>query len=150
MQKNVSEHARAAKEIRIELKRQFPSIKFTVISDSFSMGNSVNIGWTDGPLSSSVNAVVKKYQYGNFNSMEDIYEYSNKIDGIPQVKYVQTSRGMSAETKQTIKDRLSKEYGINMDDDKAVYEKFDCWPSQVIYREFVKEALAWTIQNQNY
>ena len=139
MQKNVSDHAQVAKLIRTDLKKSYPGTKFTVTSSIFAGGNSVNVCWTDGPLFESVDSIIRKYQYGNFNGMEDIYEYSNKIDGLPQVKYVQASRRMSAEVKQAIKDRLAKEYSVNMDDDRAVYEKFNGWTDQVIYREFSKE-----------
>jgi hypothetical protein len=31
------------------------------------------------------------YQYGHFNGMEDIYEYSSMIPDLPQVKFVQIS-----------------------------------------------------------
>jgi hypothetical protein len=49
-QSKKSSHALGAANIRKELKRVFPSVKFSVTSDSFSGGNSIHIGWTDGPL----------------------------------------------------------------------------------------------------
>lgn len=90
-----TEAARTAQVMRKELKTNFPGIKFKVRSDTYSMGDSVSISWDNGPTTKAVNDIVNKYQYGHFNGMEDIYEYSNKIEDIPQVKFVQTSRHIS-------------------------------------------------------
>lgn len=54
--------AQAASAIRAELKSAFPTVKFSVKSESFSGGNSVSIHWYDGPLTKEVNAIVGKYQ----------------------------------------------------------------------------------------
>ena len=91
-EKTLSSHAHAAKCIRQELRTSFPGIKFTVRSDSYSGGNSVWINWENGPTDEQVNNIVGKYQRGHFNGMEDIYEYSNSRDDIPQVQFVQTQR----------------------------------------------------------
>ena len=32
--------------------------------------------------------IVSKYQYGHFDGMNDIYEYSNSREDIPQAKYI--------------------------------------------------------------
>lgn len=94
--------AQCAAAIRSELKSTFPGVKFSVTSESFSMGNAVRISYTDGPIKDAVEDVVAKYQYGSFNSMEDLYEYSNVIDDLPQAKYITISREMSPETKSAI------------------------------------------------
>ena len=98
--KRLSSHAAAAKAIREELKTAFPSVKFSVTSESFSMGNSVRVDWTNGATEKQVSEIVSKYQYGHFDGMSDMYENSNSRDDIPQTKYVQTSRSMSEEVKQ--------------------------------------------------
>jgi len=61
----------AAKNIRNELKRAFPAIKFSVRKEHY--GN-VNVDWWDGPTTKEVNALTSKYKAGSFNGMEDIYE----------------------------------------------------------------------------
>jgi len=94
---HTSQHAGAAAAIKAELKAAFPGVKFSVTSDSFSMGDSVHITWTDGPTSKEVKAISGKYQYGHFNGMEDIYENTNSRDDIPQSKYVSESRSISDE-----------------------------------------------------
>lgn len=82
----------AAKEIRKQLKRAFPGVKFSVRYKSFAGGDSVDIRWNNGPTSKAVQDITKCYEYGHFNGMEDIYEYSNVDNNIPQVKYVMTHR----------------------------------------------------------
>lgn len=58
--------------IRVILKKHFPGQKFSVTSK-----DSINIKWDDGPTTDEVEALVKCFQLGTFNGMEDIYEYSN-------------------------------------------------------------------------
>lgn len=87
-------HALAAANIRRELARAFPGHKFSVRSDSYSGGNSVDVSWELGPTTKDVEAIVNKYERGTFNGMEDIYEYNSsqwpEIYG--GVKYVQCHR----------------------------------------------------------
>ena len=124
--------AQAASAIRAELKNAFPTVKFSVKSESFSGGNSVNIHWYDGPLTKEVDAIVGKYQYGHFNGMEDIYEYSNKNDDIPQAKYVQTSRKITQETQLFI----AAELGIQPDEINSYNQHYREYNSALIWREF--------------
>ncbi len=90
-----SSAANCAAAIRSELKEKYPHIKFSVKSDNFSMGNSVDIRWTDGATVDEIEEITGKYQYGHFNGIEDIYEYSNDRTDIPQAKYVHTHRDKS-------------------------------------------------------
>jgi len=69
--KTISTHAAAAAAIRRDLKAAFPSVTFTVRSSSFSGGDSVDVGWIDGPSSTSINAIIGTYQYGHFDGMID-------------------------------------------------------------------------------
>lgn len=87
--RKLSEAAQAAKAIRKELKAAFPGVKFSVRSENFAGGNAVNVTWSDPAADQkAVNELVKKYQYGHFNGMDDIYEYSNTNSDLPQAKYV--------------------------------------------------------------
>ncbi len=90
--KQLTQAALTAKAIKKELKKAFPTIKFSVKSSNFSMGDSVDISWNLGPHTDQVDKIVNKYQYGHFDGMTDYYEYSNKRDDIPQAKYVSTQR----------------------------------------------------------
>jgi len=84
----------AAKNIRIELKLAFPGIKFSVKSSRFSMGDSIDVSWTDGPNCAQVNAIVCRYKAGSFDGMTDCYEYSRSAwtDAFGDTKYLHTSR----------------------------------------------------------
>lgn len=62
----------AAVNIRIELKAAFPKVKFSVTSDY----NTVNVRWADGPTTKQVEAIANKYKAGNFDGMQDCYEFN--------------------------------------------------------------------------
>jgi Large polyvalent protein associated domain 29 len=72
-------HKRVAKNLRLDLKRAFPDIKFSVTSD-FS---GVRIAWYAGPGKIEVEAVAGKYQnpyFYNWHPVEyGIYESSPYI-----------------------------------------------------------------------
>jgi len=63
-----------AKLIRKQLKLKFPATKFSVKSSQYSMGASIDVCWTDGPTSKSVDDVVGGFAGAGFNGMED-YKY---------------------------------------------------------------------------
>lgn len=100
-------HAAAAKEIRKTLKANFPNTLFKVQSSSFSMGNAVDIyiggraktvngfdvdkNCENYKLRERVKSMVSMYQYGKFDGMTDCYEYTNRQENIPQVKYIHIS-----------------------------------------------------------
>jgi len=65
----------AAKAIRLELKANFPGIKFRVKTHKYSGGDSINIYWVLGPTGAAVDKIVKKYEYGRFDGMTD-YAYT--------------------------------------------------------------------------
>lgn len=106
-----SSAANASAAIKAELKTVFPNVKFSVKSDNFSMGNSVHVSWTDGPTANQVQEITGKYQYGHFNGMEDIYEYSNNREDIPQAKYVSEHREISEEVNNLLLPQLTELMG---------------------------------------
>ena len=133
--KEISNQAAAAKAIRQELKKAFPTIKFSVTSESFAGGDSVDIRWTDGPTSDAVDAITRKYQYGHFDGMIDLYEISNNRDDIPQSKYVMCQRTLSDMARLHAKNEIINKFGLDSFEDKIIMEKFGCWPDTLIYRE---------------
>lgn len=100
----------AAKNIRILLKKHFPGIKFSVRKRDHTC---INVSWTDGPTRDEVETIVNKFQEGNFNGLEDIYEYSNsafnRVYG--GVKYLFCTRNMSDELIAEAIDLLRQKYG---------------------------------------
>ena len=141
MIKQLTMAAQTAKAVKVELKARFPNTKFSVKSENFSMGDSVRINWTDGPTNNSVRDITDKYQYGHFNGMEDIYEYSNKNEGIPQAQYVQTQRTMSPEMETKIIEAHNQTFCEKgqIKDKNAWNENAQCWNSNLIYRKFEEE-----------
>lgn len=135
---SMSKQAQTAKAIRTELKDAFPGIKFRVKSESFSMGNSVDIYWTDGPTSEQVSAITGKFQYGHFDGMTDMYEFSNSREDIPQAKFVMTQRTMSEDTKQQIIKKHNEEFceAGQIKDIGAYNEDAQCHNSDIVYRAF--------------
>ena len=87
--KPASEHAQVAKLIKNELNKQ--GFKASARSSSFAGGDDVRVkveGWYSDEIQDKIKGQFAKHQYGHFNGMEDIYEYSNINHDIPQTKYL--------------------------------------------------------------
>lgn len=73
----VSEHgwmtcANTAKLIRRTLAAQFPGVKFSVRSSTYSGGASIDIAWTDGPNADEVDPHTEIYSGARFDGMIDM------------------------------------------------------------------------------
>lgn len=79
------------KQVKTELKKAFPNVKFSVTSDY----NSVRVSWTNGVTVAMVDEITSKYKMGHFDGMTDSYEYTNRRHDIPQVSYVFLTRDIS-------------------------------------------------------
>lgn len=98
----------AAKNIRIELKRNFPDVVFKVTSDY----SSVNISWQNGPTEAQIKAFTNKYEDHCTDSSGDFRDYDpslfNRIFG--GCNYVFENRHVTNEVfeifKQWAKDRF--------------------------------------------
>lgn len=90
----------AAANIRAELKREFPSVKFSVTSSKYSGGNSVDVRWKDGPTTKQVDAIANKYQAGWFDGMTDCYNYTPSAwtDVFGEARFISTNRAYSFDT----------------------------------------------------
>lgn len=64
--------AETAKLVRLALKREFPGVKFSVRSKTYSGGASIDVSWVDGPTSSEVDRVIGVYAGGDFDGMIDL------------------------------------------------------------------------------
>ena len=84
-----------------------------------------------------------KYQYGHFNGMEDIYEYTNSRADIPQVKYLFVNNGMSDAKKQEIWAKVRKQWsgGDEMPEEYAAASNMlfhGQWVSQFVWQQFAR------------
>ena len=133
--KYISSHVVAAKNIRIELKAVFPNTKFSVRSESFSMGNAVRVSWTDGPTDEEVSDIANKYEYGRFDAMQDLQysEHTSFMDDHGGTKYLTTSRSYSASFVQVAINYIWHKYQVAAD--KITPDQFfngDGWNVPVI------------------
>lgn len=70
-----------AKLIRKELKEKFPTIKFSVRSDIYSGGSSINVYFSaprneEGfALRAEINKIIKTFQGATFDGMTDMKDY---------------------------------------------------------------------------
>lgn len=67
--------AETAKLVRAALKKAFPGVKFSVRSETYSMGASIHVRWTDGPTDTAVRAVTDVYAGADFDGMVDLKVY---------------------------------------------------------------------------
>lgn len=137
--KTLSTAANTAKAIREELKANFAGVKFSVTSENFAGGNSVNISWSDGPTTEQVSNISNKYQYGHFNGMDDIYEYTNDRKDIPQAKYVSESRSMSDEVSAILLPIAEQIYNDKSERNDYPYNCRDA--QQFLYKIFYHNAI---------
>lgn len=108
----------AAKNIRTELKRAFPGVKFSVTSSRFSGGDAIRINWTDGPTSDQVDEIADRYEAGTFNGQDDSYTYSMSdwAYAFGDAKYISTSRNYSDKAVSDIIKRVAV-LGLGMTED---------------------------------
>jgi len=88
----------AAKNVRKELAAKYPGVKFSVKTERYSGGDNLNVGWTDGPPSKEVDAIVDKYQGKDFDGMDDstTYRHNAWIEVFGSAGYTFVSREVSA------------------------------------------------------
>lgn len=67
--------AETAKLVRAALKAAFPGVKFSVRSDTYSGGASIDVHWTDGPTDKAISAVTDRYVGSQFDSTIDLKTY---------------------------------------------------------------------------
>jgi hypothetical protein len=71
--------AETAKLVRQVLKLAFPGTKFSVRSNVYSGGASIDINWVGGPDEKTVKSAVSIFQGATFDGMIDLKEY-NTLD----------------------------------------------------------------------
>lgn len=80
--------AQTAAAIRKELKTVFPGVKFSVTSSTYSGGDSVAVHTAAVIDREKLKVVLGKYKMGSFISMDDCYDYDNRSEDLPQVKFI--------------------------------------------------------------
>lgn len=129
-----TEAALCAKAIRELLKKQFPGKAFRVTSQNYSGGNSVDVSYVGQyPPIREVEKVVSPFKDGDFNGMEDIYEY-RKPNGLPRAKFVSVTRRTDPKDRETIIAKYS------LIDDQDTQKRFSCYLDQFIWQTDCRES----------
>lgn len=111
---NCSSGVLAGKNIRIELKRAFPAVKFSVRKDYYG---TLRVSWIDGPTVEAVEEITGKHEEGSFDGMTDCYEYNdNRL--WPRVfggaKYIFATREYSPVAVAAAIDQVFVDYSFNL------------------------------------
>ena len=122
------DHKTCGANIRTELSRTWPSVKFSVRYSSFSGGDEYRISWTDGPTTAQVDAVVSKY--GDMHP--DSYSMGDYWDCVPSifnglfgsVGYISTNRTKSDEALA----RIMEEHNMTESEARDYHWKTDLTP----------------------
>ncbi len=138
-----SESAKGAAMIKKFIKDL--GVAASVRSENYSMGSSINVSVEDQPpaMYEKIKSFANNFQYGHFNGMEDIYEYSNNRKDIPQAKFVFVNNKISSVLKQEIWD-YAKAYYSGLEEApsdvaeacKFYHEGFHMYGDQFIYKLF--------------
>lgn len=89
-ERKMSGSAKCAMAIKAEFETVFKGLKIRAHSSNFANGNSVTISANfkcQADLDRA-HTLASKYQYGHFDGMTDMYEYSNPRSDVPQAKFV--------------------------------------------------------------
>uniref|UniRef100_A0A6M3LPK1 Large polyvalent protein associated domain-containing protein n=1 Tax=viral metagenome TaxID=1070528 RepID=A0A6M3LPK1_9ZZZZ len=137
--KTHTKSATAAALIKKILKKEYPHIKFSVRSDNFSMGNSVDVSWTDGIPTSAIDGFLRQFEQGTFDGMTDCYNYDNTADR-PQAKYVHSNRHISESIRLQAEKDLCEIAGVEYIDSNM--RLWDEWLSTQVWRRLSKMDLS--------
>lgn len=97
------DHNVVGRNIRTELKRNFPGVKFSVRKESYDC---YRIGWCDGPTTEQVDAIVGKYKTGTFDAYTDYHgsednPFSVQFGG---VDYIFTNKEVTDEGRKKVRE----------------------------------------------
>lgn len=138
----ISSHALGAKNIKKELKKRWPAVKFSVKSNSFSGGDDIHVRWTDGPREEEVTKILDKYEEGSFDGMTDCYDYNHENvwpDIFGGAKYVMGQRDISDAVAEKVLQKVCAEYGEEYKGLDARYEKIgNAYGGNIVRRELGK------------
>ncbi len=128
-----------AKIIREELKTYFPNTKFSVRSDRYAGGCSIDITWIDGDSLISVNEIVKKFEKTELKGIS----HKDKLLKF-RVDYVNTQRTYSDDAFSKLANTIAKDLGIEKTfktkEEIVSYRiSYDgCYLSDLTYQEIIK------------
>ncbi|MCP1674465.1 hypothetical protein J2T57_001567 [Natronocella acetinitrilica] len=104
----------AAANLRKELRRQFPGVKFSVRKSDYG---TIRVDWTDGPTHRQVREITDRHVSASFDGMQDLESpvrtpFNCVFGG---AKYIFPQRSYSAELTERAIDAVFKTYAANLD-----------------------------------
>lgn len=106
----MSNATQCAKLIRAELKKEFPTTKFNVTSDTSGESSAVYINYTDGAMYSAVSAIADKYNEQEYSHRSDSFILSANPHNLEhRTGCVLVNRFMSLDARAVIADKLINE-----------------------------------------
>jgi len=78
--------ADTAKLLRQALRRTFSEVTFSVRSETYAGGASIDVSWTDGPTAQAVKALADQFAGADFDAMQDLKTY-RAPDLVPDPEY---------------------------------------------------------------
>lgn len=108
----MSSHAAGAKNVKRHLEREFPGVKFSARSKSYSGGCSIDVEWVDGPTDEQARKIYDKYGTKDFDGMTDCESYRDNLlaDVFGGAGYVHGRRETSDEVTQFAIDYVWETY----------------------------------------
>ena len=105
-----------AKLVRKALKAAYPTVKFSVRTDRYSMGCSIDVTWSDGPTFTMVKPLLDAFCGTHFDGMTDskhsiTQEYEGEVVKF-EVDYVQGQRSISTAFMQQIAYKVAAQYHV--------------------------------------
>jgi conjugative element/phage-associated large polyvalent protein len=79
--------AQTAKLLRKALKEAFPTTKFSVRSDSYAGGASIDVHWTDGPTAQQVQTICNRFEGVDFDGMQDLKSSKEHVVNGQRIHY---------------------------------------------------------------
>jgi hypothetical protein len=109
----LSKEKSGAANMKTELRRAFPGVKFSVRFESYSGGSSIRVSWADGPTVKQVDEIADKYKECDFDGMDDSTHYRNSAwtEVFGGAKYVSTSRHYTRAFLEPLAERVAKQWG---------------------------------------
>lgn len=105
-----------AKLVRHALKAAYPTIKFSVRVDRYSMGSSIDVTWTDGPTHAMVQPLLQQCHGSHFDGMIDLKSAITQEYQGETVQYegdfVSGQRNISTAFMTQIACKVAHQYGV--------------------------------------
>lgn len=113
-----SNYARGSSNLKRLLGIKFPGVAFSVRSDAFSMGNSIDVSWTDGPTAKQVEEISDLFCTSTTEQSGgdriNVPCSTGFTDWMGGGKYVHSQRNISEHIERAVGEAIAKRWGVEM------------------------------------